>query len=79
MSVDPERGHSQQAALTEFAVRSDMDRIDGNKEDPENETDNPRMPVSPVLEDELSRSKIRGDGYGVVKPVVPGEREAIAG
>ena len=52
-----------------------MDRIDGNKEDPENEADNPRVPVCPVLEDELSRSKIRGDGYGVVKPVVPGERK----
>lgn len=54
-----------------------MEGIDGHEDDPCEETDDPGMPRCPELEDELCGGEIGGDGYGVVEPVVPRERESV--
>lgn len=54
-----------------------MECVDGDEDDPSEETDDPGMPRGPELEDELGGGEIRSDGDGVVEPVVPGEGEAV--
>ena len=54
-----------------------MECVDGDEEDPGEETDDPRVPIRPELEDELGGGEIGRDGDGVVEPVVPGEGEAV--
>lgn len=48
-----------------------MECVDGDEDDPGKETEYPRMPRGPELEDELSSGKIRGKGDSIVEPVVP--------
>lgn len=54
-----------------------MECVDGDEEDPGEETDDPRVPIRPELEDELGGGEIGRDGDGVVEPVVPGEGKAV--
>lgn len=56
-----------------------MEGVDGDEDDPGEETDDPGVPGSPVLEDELRGGEIGGEGHGVVEPIVPGEGEAVRG
>ena len=54
-----------------------MESVDGDEDEPGEETEDPWVPRSPELEDELCGSEIGGEGHGVVEPIVPGEGEAI--
>ena len=43
---------------TEFTIGPNMRAVDADEEHPEEQTDNPRVPVCPELEDELRRGKV---------------------
>lgn len=64
---------------TKFAIRIHVCGVYANQKDPKYEADDPGMRHVPKVEDELGSGEVTGHRYGVVEPVVPGERKAIRG
>jgi hypothetical protein len=54
-----------------------VESVDGDEDDPGDETEHPGVPRGPELKDELCGSEIGGKGHGVVEPIIPGEGEAV--
>lgn len=54
-----------------------MECVDGDEDEPGDETDEPWVPRCPELEDELGSGEVGCEGDGVVEPIVPGEGEAV--
>lgn len=63
--------------FTEFPICSDMNSVDGNKENPENETDDPGIPICPKLQDKLSSRQVGRHGDSIVEPVIPRQGEPV--
>lgn len=56
---------------TQFSVRMNTCRIDEQKEDKEDEWDDPGVPICPVVQYELRRSKVGSHWDGIIEPVIP--------